>query len=262
MTPAAGMQRMSGRGDVRVGEVRRFAQLVVFALRSCIGPRRWAGLLVPAAGAVLFGLIATTGDDQRAEFARVAVDGILALVLPVASLVVGDAVLGAEIRRGTFHFTWLSPVPAGRIVVARWLAGWLAAVATLVPGVVLAAVVAGAPGEAPPLAVATIAGSAAYVAVFVLIGAVARRAAVWSLAFVFLVERLLGTAVTGVAQWSPTWEAGATYVGLSDHAPADLVRDGIPAGGAAIGRLALLTVIALVLARWRLGHLRHRGPSD
>ena len=48
-------------------------------------------------------------------------------------------------------------------------------------------------------------GSVAYVAVFIAIGCFTRRTAVWSLAFVFLVERLLGAALTGIAQLSPTW---------------------------------------------------------
>ena len=45
--------------------------------------------------------------------------------------------------------------------------------------------------------------------VFIAIGCITRRTAVWSLAFVFLVERLLGAALTGIAQLSPTWESRA-----------------------------------------------------
>ena len=59
----------------------------------------------------------------------------------------------------------------------------------------------------------------AYVAVFIAIGCLTRRTAVWSLAFVFLVERLLGAALTGIAQLSPTWESRAIFVGFLDDPP-------------------------------------------
>ena len=84
----------------------------------------------------------------------------------------------------------------------------------------------------------------------------------WSLAFVFFVERLLGAALTGVAQLSPTWESRAIFVAWIDDAPSRLVRDGIPQGGAAIFRLALVTIVALALAIWRMRHMRMVGASD
>ena len=82
----------------------------------------------------------------------------------------------------------------------------------------LSAVVAQSPASVPAIAVATAAGSAAYVGLFVLIGCVARRAAVWSLAIVFLVERLLGSTLSGIAQLSPMWEGRAVFGGLAPGA--------------------------------------------
>jgi hypothetical protein len=237
--------------------------IVAYTLRSCIGPKRWLGCLLPCAGALLFGLLTYAINEPSSQaFARVASDGIFALVVPIASLVIGDAVLGAEVRSGVFHFTWLTPVPLTQIVVGRWLGGCIVALVTLVPSCALSAVIAGAPASAGPAALAAFAGSVAYIAIFVAIGCVARRAAVWSLAYVFLVERLLGAALTGIAQWSPTWEARAVFVDFADDAPSDLVREGIPAGWGAIVRLGLITVIALAIARWRLGRMRHGGASD
>jgi len=237
--------------------------VVSYTLRSCIGRKRWLGCLLPSGGALLFGLLSHAIDQPGSEaFARVAADGIFALVVPIVSLVIGDAVLGAEIRSGVFHFTWLTPTPLGLIVVGRWLGGCIAAFATVVPACALAAVVAGEPASAAPAAVGAIAGSMAYIAVFIAIGCVARRAAVWSLAFVFLVERLLGTALSGIAQWSPMWEARAVFVDLAPGAPGSLARDGIPAGAGALVRLGVITVIALLVARRRLGRLRLSGAAD
>jgi len=241
----------------------RLGAVVSYTLRSCIGRKRWLGSLLPCAGALLFGLLSLAIDEPGSEaFAVVTADGIFALVVPIASLVIGDAVLGAEIRSGVFHFTWLTPTPLGLIVLGRWLGGTIAAVATVVPACALAAIVAGQPGSAPAAAIGAAAGSVAYIAVFIAIGCVARRAAVWSLAFVFLVERLLGTALTGIAQWSPMWEARAVFADLAPGVPSGLARGGIPAGAAALVRLALISAIGLLVARRRLARLRLSGAAD
>ena len=236
--------------------------LVEFTLRTCLPPKRRLALLAPCAAAVLFGLIARglEGDPTR-EFASVAANALFTLVLPVTGLVVGDAVLGAEVRRGAFTFTWMSPVPAWLIVLARWLGGTIVAGGALGLSFALAAIVAGASSSAGAAAAAGFAGAAAYVAVFIAIGCIAQRAAVWSLAFVFLVERLLGAALSGIAQLSPSWEARAAFVGLADAQPS-LERSGIPHGTGALVRLALLTVIALVIANARLPRLHMAGSSD
>lgn len=241
----------------------RFGSIVSYTLRSCIGPRRWLGCLLPSVGAVLFGLLSRGIDQPATEaFARVASTGIFGLTLPITALVIGDAVLGAEVRSGVFPFTWLTPTPLRTIVAGRWLGGWLVALVSIVPAAALAAVVAGVPDAAGVAALAAGGGAAAYIAVFIAIGCLARRAAVWSLAFIFLVERLLGAAVSGIAQLSPGWEARAVFVGLLDGAPGELVRRGVPSGGAGVVRLGLITVVALAVARWRIGQLSFAGASD
>ena len=105
-------------------------------------------------------------------------------------------------------------------------------------------------------------GSVSYVAVFIAIGCLTRRTAVWSLAFVFLFERLLGAALTGIAQLSPTWESRGLFVGLLDDPPSFVARDGIPQGGAAALRLLIITAILLLIANWRMRHIRLSGASD
>jgi len=183
-------------------------------------------------------------------------------VMPIAALVIGDSVLGAEVRAGTFHFTWLSPAPTWQIVVGRWLGGSLVALVTIAPATALAALVAGAPGAAGPALLAAAVGSVCYVAIFIAIGAITRRTAIWSLAFVFLVERLLGAALTGIAQLSPTWESRAVLTGLMDDAPVRLYREGIPDAWSAVGRLTVITIVVLAIATWRMRHLRLAGAAD
>lgn len=236
--------------------------MVGYTLRSCLPGRRWAGALLPAAAALLFGLIASTLDEPAADaFAGVAASALFSLVMPVTCLVIGDAVLGAEVRSGAFTFTYLAPVPTWHIVLGRWLGGTIAAAGSLALAFALAAVVAGTPESAGAAALAGAFGAGAYVAVFVAIGCITNRAAVWSLAYVFLVERLLGSALAGIAQLSPSWEAGAAFIGLTDGRE-DYVRDGIPHGTGALVRLVVITVVALALSSARLRRLRLTGSND
>lgn len=239
------------------------AAIVAYTLRTALPGRRWIGVLLPCLAAVLFGLLVRTADGPADhEFARVASLALFGLVMPVTCLVVGDAVLGSEVRSGSFSFTWLSPVPAWQIVLGRWLGGSIVAAGCLAVAFSLAAIVAGASTElAVAAAVAGAVGALAYVAVFIAIGCFARRAAVWSLAFVFLVERLLGAALSGIAQLSPSWVARSAFLDLGD-AQASLVRDGIPQGTAALVRLAVITAVALALASARLRRLTFAGSAD
>ena len=243
----------------------RFAAIVVYTWQSCIPPKRWFAILLPCGGALLFGLLARAVDNfpsRERAFANVAAEGIFSLLMPIAALVIGDAVLGSEVRSGTFHFTWLSPTPTWQIVLGRWLGGSVVALITIAPATALAAVVAGASSAAGPAYLAAAVGSVSYVALFIAIGCITRRTAVWSLAIVFLVERLLGAALTGIAQLSPTWESRAIFVGYLDETPLRLVRAGIPQGGAAIVRLLIVTLVALAVANWRMSHMRMSGASD
>lgn len=242
----------------------RLGVIVGYTLRSCLPPRRWAMVVAASIGAVLFGLLGRAVDSGSTDdaFANVAAEGILGLVVPIAALVIGDAVLGAEVRSGTFLFTWMAPVPVWQIALGRWIGGSIVALVTIVPACGIAALVGGSNGAVVPILVASAIESIAYVAVFVAIGCLTSRTAVWSLAFVFLVERLLGAALTGIAQLSPTWEGRAVFVGLLDDPPRRLERAGIPEGGWAILRLAIVSAVALALARWRMRHLRLVGAAD
>lgn len=238
------------------GSLSQLVAVIGFTLRGCLPARRRAGLVALAGVALLFGLLATTMQGAATvDFARIAAVGLFGLVLPLAGLVAGDAVLGAEVRRGSFHFTWLSPVPTWIIAVGRWIGGSVIAVAVVAPAFALAAVIAGAGESAGAAALAASAGAAAYIALFVAIASLVRRAPALSLAVVFIGERLLGTVLTGIAQLSPMWEARALFAGLAPDA-GEIVRKGIPGGWAALVRLAVITAVCLAVAAWRLKRLR------
>ena len=237
------------------------AAIVGYTLRACLPARREL-LLLPLAGAVLFGLLSQMSDEASVTaFAQVGGAAIHTLILPITCLIVGDAILGAEVRSGVFAFTWLSPVGYGTIVAGRWLGGCLITAAVLIPAGVAGAVVAGAPSSAGPAAVAAVTGAAAYLALFLAIGATFKRPVIWSLGLVIIVERLLGAALAGIAQLMPAWLAQAVLVGLT-HPGADLQRKGIPHGWAAVGRLAVVSAVGLAIAARRLAHLHPASAAD
>ncbi len=237
------------------------AAIVRYTVRACV-PSQRVLLLLPIAGALLFGLLSRLSDETAViAFARVGGTAMHTLILPITCLVIGDALLGAEIRSGVFAFTWLSPVRYSTIAAGRWLGGWIIAAAILVPAAAGAAFVAGAPSSAGAAAVAALAGAGAYLALFVAIGATFKRPVVWSLVLVILVERLLGAALAGIAQLSPGWLAQAVLVGLTGSAE-ELGREGVPSGWAAVGRLALVTLVGLAIATRRLRSLKPASSAD
>ena len=226
-------------------------------------PKRWIAVALPCIGTLLFGLLANAIPQSPGRaYANVAAEAIFGLLMPIAALIIGDSVLGAEVRSGTFHFTGLSPAPGWQIVTGRWLGGTIVVILSIAPACALSAVFAGVPENACPSFLAAASGGIAYVALFIAVACLTKRTAVWSLTIVFLVERLLGTALSGIAQLSPSWEARAIYVGLADDVPSRLERDGIPEGTAAVVRLAILTVVTLAIATWRMPRMHLASASD
>ncbi|MDQ2825817.1 MAG: hypothetical protein M3Y04_02435, partial [Actinomycetota bacterium] len=107
--------------------------IVGYTVRACLPARRYL-LLPPFLGAVLFGFLSRTSDEPAVTaFARVGGSAIHGLIVPITCLILGDAILGAEIRSGVFAFTWLSPVRYRTIILGRWVGGLLIAAVLLAP---------------------------------------------------------------------------------------------------------------------------------
>lgn len=239
-----------------------FVAVVDYTLRACLPARRWFALGALCIGAALFGALTGVFDAPASRaFGEIAEQALFGLILPLVCLAIGDAVLGADVRAGTFQLTWLSPVRFWVIAVGRWLGGWLVALVTLVPAMALAAVLGSMPDAVGPIVVATAAGAAAYIALFLMLGVLVRRSAIWALAVVLIGERLVGTELTGVAQLSPMWEAEQTFAGLWENGDR-LLRDGMPHGASGLIRLVLITAVCLGVAAWRLGRMRPFSGDD
>jgi hypothetical protein len=241
-----------------------FVAVLLYTLRACLPARRWFGVLLPCAGALLFAWIVLAVDpsDRLEAYSEIVQNGLFGLILPLACLVIGDAVLGADARSGTFQLTWLSPVPFPTIAVGRWLGGWLVSLVTVVPAFALAAGIAGRPSSTGAIVLAAAAGSAAYIALFLLLGVLVKRSTIWALAVVLIGERLIGAQLSGVGQVSPMWQAQQVFAGLWEDSQEYILRDGMPSGWSAVIRLVVITAICLGVASWRLGRMRPLSGDD
>lgn len=240
-----------------------FVAILGYTLRAGLPGKRRIWVLMPCLAALLFGLLAKVveGNSDASDFADTANVGIFALIMPLTCLIIGDAVMDADVRAGTFQLTWLSPVTFLTIAAGRWLGGWIVALCTLVPALALAPVIAGVPEAAGSMALAGVFGSAAYIAMFMMIGVLVRRSALWSLAIVLLGDWLLGSQLDGVAQLSPRWEAQQVFAGIWDHG-ALIEREGMPSGWSAVVRLVVITLVCLGVSALRLGRMRPIGGDD
>ena len=231
--------------------------LVDYTLRACLPGKRWAAALIPAAAAVLFGFIASTVDDTAVRaFASVADDCALPprhaghlpghrrrrprrggpfghvrvhLDVPGADLEDRGRPLARRHRsRRPAPSRSRSPLPPSRPARPRAPARSRsprssAPRPTSRCSSPSAASPSGRPSGRSPSSSSSSGSSAA--------------------------------SSSGIAQLSPSWEALAAFVGLSD-AQQDLVRDGIPHGTAALVRLCLISAVALVLTTTKLRSLK------
>ena len=112
-------------------------------------------LALPCVALVLTGLVTRSLTEVNpVERYDAAIGMTFLLVQPLVSLIVGDSILGAEVRSGTLATTWLSPTPFSTIVVARFLAGWLIAAVALTVATTAAALVADQADLVGPMALA------------------------------------------------------------------------------------------------------------
>ena len=116
------------RCDARRPLPRPFVAVVAYTLRACLPAEAVGGSCCPAPGAAAVRLAGRAVDDGtptaslRRRRRERACSGSSCRS---TCLVIGDAVLGADVRSGTFPLTWLSPVPL-RDDRRRPLAGRLA----------------------------------------------------------------------------------------------------------------------------------------
>jgi ABC-2 type transport system permease protein len=188
-------------------------------------------------------------DDRQRWVAEVLLDGLVTTtLLPLVALVVGTAVLGAEIDDGTAVHLLSKPVPRSTIVLGKLLAAWLVTTATLVASALVAAWLGlgGVRGEGllPAFAVALAAGALAYCAAFLLLSLLTSRALVVGLVYVLVWEGLVNGFLAGTRLLSIRHYTLAIADGLTDLPRAVFSA---PLG---MGSGSVMLVLVTVLATW------------
>lgn len=157
--------------------------------------------LLPVLVAVVYRL--GSEDTRQQEWAAtVLLDGlVVTTLLPLAALVYGTAVLGAEIEDGTVVYLLAKPIARSRIVAAKLLASWTLTTATVLASALAAGAIAlaGEPqsGILLGFGVGIVLGGLVYSALFVLLSVVTSRALIAGLIYVFIWEGLVNGLFAG-----------------------------------------------------------------
>jgi len=154
---------------------------------------------------VLIALVYRLGsqDTEQQEWAAtVLLDGlVVSTFLPLAALVYGTAVLGAEIEDGTAVYLLSKPIARSRIIIAKLLACWTLTTATVLASALVAGAIAlyGEPraGILLGFGVGIALGGLVYSALFVLLSVITSRALIAGLIYVFIWEGLVNGLFAG-----------------------------------------------------------------
>ncbi len=223
--------------------------IVQVTLRQLLGKRRMLVLavfgLLPAVLALVFRF---AGEEDPARWiARPLYGGIvLTILLPLAALVFGTAVIGSEIEDGTAVYLLGRPLRRWRILVSKLGVAWVVTAIFVVAASLVGAVIAaqGAPDTATvtlAFTAAVIAGSLVYTSLFVLLSILTSRAFVVGLVYVLIWEGLVTRLFKGVRVFSVRQYTVGVADGLADVSKdvLDAALNPLPA--------AILMVLAIVL---------------
>jgi ABC-2 type transport system permease protein len=179
--------------------VSAFTAIAGVTLASLLGRRRTFLLVALAALPVVVALLARLGG-ARPDEAAILDALVVRTVLPLTTLVIGTAALGAEIEDGTVIYLLAKPISRWRLVGAKLAVAFVVGGTLAVTSAFLTGLVAGAdtgPGLAVGVAVAVAMGAAAYTAAFVAASVITSRALVLGLFYTLIWEGVLAGILEG-----------------------------------------------------------------
>ncbi len=206
------------------------AAAITWATIRQVLPRRRAiaYVLAELAPAAVYLLMASTLSETAAleRVLAMIVTSYFPLVVPIVTLIIATAVLGAERRDGTLSFIMLRPIPRWLIAAAKIAAAVIAAGALNGLGALALGASFGFEtgnwGLVLPLIVGGVLATIVYAGVFVPLGYMTDRAVLIGLLFVFVFENGIVLALSGLSALSP-WRIG--YSAFLELAPTDAVAE-------------------------------------
>jgi ABC-2 type transport system permease protein len=250
---------MAGATNRTISPIMRTAPVYWLTVRQFAAGKAIRVMALFAATPVVFALIyllQTNRPTGERFLSDLVLNFVTPIVIPLSALILSTGALGNELADRTIPYLALKPVGRWRIVLEKFLG---TAVSTAVPiliGLTLTwgVVVWGEGGVGGrtlvALLVAGLAGLLAYSGLFLFISLVIPRALIVGIIYVLLWEGLLAGLIRGIRVLSVRHYTQSIYIHLLAHPPVQLT--GAMHLGAAIEVLAVLVVVSLVLATWRL----------
>ncbi len=228
------------------------------ALRALVGQRRGLVLVaLPLLLVVLAALVRTlTGEPVSARLILVEVG--LAVVVPLVALLAANGVLGPEIDDGSVVYLLSTPVSRYTVAASKWATAAGVAV-VLSSGGLAATALAGGVSTRWVLAsaVAGAVGAVLYTALFTLLSAATRHGMIAGLVYALILERALGTLLTGIRHVSVQ---SITQRLTESVADVELPVSDLTLTYAVVAALVVL-VGGVGAAGWRLQRFQLRGDE-
>jgi ABC-2 type transport system permease protein len=227
------------------------------ALRALGGQRR--GLVLVALPLVLVLLAVAvrllTGEAISARGVLVEVG--LALVVPLVALLAANGVLGPEVDDGSVVYLLSTPVSRYAVAASKWAAAAGVSVVLSAGGLAAAAWAGGVSGRwVLASAVAGAVGAILYTALFTAMSSATRHGMIAGLVYILLIERGLGSLLTGLRYVSvQSFTQRVTEAVADVEMPVDM---GL---GYAVVAAALVLTLGVLAAGWRLQRFQLRGDE-
>lgn len=206
--------------------MRPLRAITLATVRQVLGLRRAIIFgLAAMAPALVFLLTSQALIDEAAldRFLGMIVGLYFPLLVPIVALIISASALGDERRDGTLSFLVLRPIPRTVISGSKFLGGLLVASGlNALGGAALGIVYAIETGSwdvVLPLVAGGIVATTVYASLFVPLGFFTDRAVLVGLAFVFIFENGVVSALSGLSSLSP-WRLGMSA--FSGLAPGDV----------------------------------------
>jgi ABC-2 type transport system permease protein len=235
--------------------MRSLRAITAATIRQVLGLRRAIIFgLAAMAPALVFLLTSQALIDDAAldRFLGMIVGLYFPLLVPIVALIISASALGDERRDGTLSFLVLRPIPRSVISGSKFLGAVLVASGlNALGGAALAIVYAVETGSwdvVLPLVVGGIVASIVYASLFVPLGFFTDRAVLVGLAFVFIFENAVVSALSGLSSISP-WRLGmSAFSGLAPAEVTSQLTDIGIANLSGLGSTLFRTVVVAALS--------------
>ena len=225
-------------------------------VKQLLGVRRMIvfGLAELAPAGVLLLMTQTLAEEAALDrFLAMVAALYFPLLVPIVTLMVAASALGDERRDGTLSFLVLRPIPRSVITLSKFGGAVIVAAGLNIFGAVALTVAygidTGSWSLVVPLAVGGAFASIVYASLFMPLGFFTDRAVLIGLAFVFIFENAVVSALSGLSALSP-WRIGmSAFAGLSPTAVtaelADFGGASLSGFGTALFRTVLIAAISI-----------------